>query len=61
MEAFCAAHPALRLFSLPVLSAERRLLELGFKGERAEVERAMSALVAALRGREITAHVQRPE
>ncbi|RRQ23159.1 competence/damage-inducible protein A [Guyparkeria sp. SCN-R1] len=60
MEAFCAAHPALRLFSLPVLSTERRLLELGFKGERAEVERAMTALVAALHEREITVHSQRP-
>ncbi len=61
MEAFCAAHPALRLFSLPVLSTERRLLELGFKGERAEVHRAMTALTAALHEREITAHSQRPE
>ena len=61
MEAFCAAHPALRLFSLPVLSTGRRLLELGFKGERREVDRAMTALVDALRERGITAHVQRPE
>jgi len=61
MEAFCAAHPALRLFSLPVLSTERRLLELGFKGERTEVHRAMTALTAALHEREITAHSQRPE
>ncbi|MCL7750948.1 competence/damage-inducible protein A [Guyparkeria hydrothermalis] len=61
MEAFCAAHPTLRLFSLPVLSTERRLLELGFKGERSEVERAMTALVVALGEREIVAHDQRPE
>lgn len=60
MEAFCAAHPTLRLFSLPVLSTERRLLELGFKGERSEVDRAVIALSAALNAREITVHSQRP-
>ncbi len=61
MEAFCAVHPTLRLFSLPVLSTERRLLELGFKGERAEVDRAMTALAAALEEREIMMYAQRPE
>ncbi|MFO7809186.1 competence/damage-inducible protein A [Guyparkeria sp.] len=61
MEVFCAAHPTLRLFSLPVLSTERRLLELGFKGERAEVERAMAALVSALHDRRIRVYDQRPE
>lgn len=60
MEAFCSAHPALRLFSLPVLSAERRLLELGFKGERSEVDRAMTELVRALAARSIDAHAERP-
>ncbi len=60
MEAFCAAHPALRLFSLPVLSAERRLLELGFKGERSEVERAMDSLAAALAERRVVVHARRP-
>jgi len=60
MEAFCAAHPALRLFSLPVLSAERRMLELGFKGERLEVERAMIALTQALGERDIGVHAARP-
>ncbi|MFI9653305.1 competence/damage-inducible protein A [Guyparkeria sp. GHLCS8-2] len=60
MEAFCAAHPTLRLFSLPVLSAERRLLELGFKGDRGEVERAMAALVSALGERDIAVHAERP-
>ena len=60
MEAFCAAHPSLRLFSLPVLSAERRLLELGFKGERVEVDRAMTALGHALAAREIPVHRERP-
>ncbi|MFP4251230.1 MAG: competence/damage-inducible protein A [Guyparkeria sp.] len=60
MEAFCAEHPSLRLFSLPVLSAERRLLELGFKGERPEVERAMAALVSALAERRIAVHAHRP-
>ncbi len=60
MEAFCMSHPTLRLFSLPVLSTERRLLELGFKGERAEVERAMAALIAALHERRIRVHDQRP-
>jgi len=61
MEAFCAAHPDLRLFSLPVLSAKRRLLELGFKGDRAEVAQAMAALVNALGERGIAVHEQRPE
>ncbi|MCL7744983.1 competence/damage-inducible protein A [Guyparkeria hydrothermalis] len=60
MEAFCAAHPALRLFSLPVLSAERRLLELGFTGERTEVERAMAELVRALAARGTAVHDERP-
>ncbi|MFW6020700.1 MAG: competence/damage-inducible protein A [Guyparkeria sp.] len=60
MEAFCATHPSLRLFSLPVLSAERRLLELGFKGERSEVERAMDSLVSALAERRIAVHAHRP-
>lgn len=61
MEAFCAAHPTLRLFSLPVLSTQSRLLELGFKGDRAEVDRAMTSLVAALEEREVMMHSQRPE
>ena len=60
MEAFCAAHPSLRLFSLPVLSAERRLLELGFKGERTEVDRAMTALAEVLAERAIAVHGERP-
>ncbi|HER35691.1 MAG TPA: competence/damage-inducible protein A, partial [Halothiobacillaceae bacterium] len=41
MDAFCVAYPTLKLFSLPVLSGERRLLELGLKGEREHVEQAM--------------------
>jgi len=60
MEAFCVAYPELRLFSLPVLSTERRLLELGFKGERAEVERAMAGLVRALAERDVCVHAERP-
>ena len=60
MEAFCAAHPSLRLFSLPVISTERRLLELGFKGERQEVERAMTALIGTLSERAVEVRSQRP-
>ncbi|KTG16724.1 MULTISPECIES: competence/damage-inducible protein A [unclassified Guyparkeria] len=60
MEAFCSAHPALRLFSLPVLSAERRLLELGFKGPQDEVDRAIVALEQALADRRIPMHAVRP-
>lgn len=60
MESFCAAHPDLRLFSLPVLSTERRMLELGFKGRRSEVDRAIVSLVEALERRRIAVHAERP-
>lgn len=46
MEALCAAHPQVKLFSLPS-TRERRQIELGFRGE-AGVEQAFADLRAAL-------------
>jgi len=43
-----------------VISTERRLLELGFKGERQEVERAMTALIGTLSERAVEVRSQRP-
>ncbi|HSH83632.1 MAG TPA: competence/damage-inducible protein A [Guyparkeria sp.] len=60
MEAFCDAYPKLGLFSLPVHSPENRLLELGFRGERAKVKQAISELVAALGERGLPAYEERP-
>lgn len=47
MQTLTARFPALKIFSLPVLPSEaepRRRIELGFKGQRAQVEQAMDEL-----------------
>ena len=61
MEELASGYPHLRLFSLPVLGNGRRLLELGLKGERAEVDRVVDWLAAELAGRGLEVFAERPE
>lgn len=61
MEAVTGAHPQLRLFSLPVLGGGRRLLELGLKGDRADVDRVVDWLADELAGRGLAVFAERPE
>jgi len=61
MEELASGYPHLRLFSLPVLGGGRRLLELGLKGERAEVERLVDWLAEDLASRGHSVFAERPE
>lgn len=49
MEALCARHVQVSLFSLPNIEAPRRFIDLGFRGPRAAVDNAISDLEQALR------------
>ncbi|WP_407275925.1 competence/damage-inducible protein A [Halothiobacillus sp. DCM-1] len=60
MQALCADYPTLKLFSLPTRQGRLRLIELGFKGERAQVDAAMQALARALTQRGVAFQAQRP-
>jgi len=61
MEELAAGYPHLRLFSLPVLGDGRRLLELGLKGHRGEVDRVVDWLAEELAGRGLAVFAERPE
>ncbi len=60
MDFLCDEHPHLGLFSLPVLGGKRRLLELGLKGDRAEVDRVIGWLTGELAGRGFEVFPERP-
>ncbi|MGM0516540.1 MAG: competence/damage-inducible protein A [Pseudomonadota bacterium] len=61
MEELAAGYPHLRLFSLPVIGGGRRLLELGLKGHRDEVDRLVDWLAGELAERGLTVFAERPE
>lgn len=52
MEALSAGHPRAKIFSLPHMAAVNSI-ELGFRGERAAVEAALSDLLTALKTRAV--------
>ncbi|MFO7582763.1 competence/damage-inducible protein A [Guyparkeria sp.] len=60
MDSLCLEHPHLSLFSLPVLGGSRRLLELGLKGDRAEVDRVLGWLTGELSARGFEVFPERP-
>ncbi len=61
MTDLCAQFPNLKLFSLPTMQGEQRLIELGFKGARAQVAEAMAMLQAQLDARHVPYQVNRPQ
>jgi molybdopterin-biosynthesis enzyme MoeA-like protein len=61
MEELVAGYPHLRLFSLPVIGDGRRVLELGLKGQRDEVDRVVDWLAGELAERGLTVFAERPE
>lgn len=61
MNTLCARFPALKLFSLPTRQGSLRLIELGFKGEGAQVDVAMQALASALTHQGVRFQPRRPD
>lgn len=61
MTGLCAEFPDLKLFSLPIGQGERRLIELGFKGESERVAEAMEALQNQLDALDVVHQPERPQ
>lgn len=60
MTQLCTEFPDLKFFSLPIGQGDRRLIELGFKGEAARVTQAITSLQHQLDTRNVPHQHERP-